>query len=93
MAKLTEYTRYADAQAHADSNALWALFEGAETFVRILLSDGRRTKLFDVRVDDPALTARVRAELTKGDRTAWTVQTDRENPTPCVLLDFRTLGA
>ena len=27
MAKLTEYTRYADAQAHADSKALWELFE------------------------------------------------------------------
>ena len=28
MAKLTEYTRYADAQAHADSTALWELFRG-----------------------------------------------------------------
>jgi acetyl-CoA synthetase len=28
MAKLTEYTRYADAQAHADSKALWDLFRG-----------------------------------------------------------------
>lgn len=28
MAKLTEYTRYADAQLHADSKALWALFDG-----------------------------------------------------------------
>jgi acetyl-CoA synthetase len=28
MAKLTDYTRYADAQAHADSNALWELFAG-----------------------------------------------------------------
>jgi acetyl-CoA synthetase len=28
MPKLTEYTRYADAQEHADSRALWALFEG-----------------------------------------------------------------
>ncbi|MET0389245.1 MAG: AMP-binding protein [Polyangiales bacterium] len=28
MAKLTDYTRFADAQAHADSQALWALFDG-----------------------------------------------------------------
>ena len=28
MAKLTDYERYADAQAHADSGALWALFDG-----------------------------------------------------------------
>src|SRR5580692_12708852 len=28
MAKLTEYTRYSDAQAHADSSALWELFRG-----------------------------------------------------------------
>jgi acetyl-CoA synthetase len=28
MPKLTEYTRYADAQKHADSRALWALFDG-----------------------------------------------------------------
>ena len=28
MAKLTEYTRYADAQAHANSQALWDLFDG-----------------------------------------------------------------
>ena len=28
MAKLTEYTRYADAQAHADSKGLWDLFRG-----------------------------------------------------------------
>jgi acetyl-CoA synthetase len=28
MPKLTEYTRYADAQAHADSTALWELFDG-----------------------------------------------------------------
>ena len=28
MAKLTEYTRYADAQAHADSKGLWELFRG-----------------------------------------------------------------
>ncbi|HKU40724.1 MAG TPA: AMP-binding protein, partial [Polyangiales bacterium] len=28
MPKLTAYTSYADAQAHADSRALWALFDG-----------------------------------------------------------------
>lgn len=28
MAKLTEYTRFADAQAHASSQALWNLFDG-----------------------------------------------------------------
>ena len=28
MAKLTEYTRYADAQRFADSAALWELFDG-----------------------------------------------------------------
>jgi hypothetical protein len=28
MAKLTEYTRYADAQKFADSQALWELFDG-----------------------------------------------------------------
>jgi hypothetical protein len=28
MARLTEYTRYADAQAHANSQALWELFDG-----------------------------------------------------------------
>ena len=28
MAKLTDYTRYADAQEHANSPALWALFDG-----------------------------------------------------------------
>src|ERR1700678_179354 len=28
MAKLTEYTRYADAQSHADSKGLWDLFRG-----------------------------------------------------------------
>lgn len=28
MAKLTEYSRYSDAQAHADSKALWELFDG-----------------------------------------------------------------
>lgn len=28
MAKLTEYTRFADAQAHANADALWELFDG-----------------------------------------------------------------
>ena len=28
MAKLTDFTLYADAQARADSEALWALFDG-----------------------------------------------------------------
>jgi acetyl-CoA synthetase len=28
MARLTEFTRYADAQAHASSQALWELFDG-----------------------------------------------------------------
>ena len=28
MAKLTDYTSYADAQAHASSAALWELFDG-----------------------------------------------------------------
>ena len=28
MAKLTEFTRYADAQAHANASALWDLFDG-----------------------------------------------------------------
>lgn len=35
MAKLTEYTRYADAQAHADSQALWALFDGDREHINI----------------------------------------------------------
>jgi acetyl-CoA synthetase len=35
MAKLTEYTRYADAQAHADSKALWALFDGSREYLNI----------------------------------------------------------
>ncbi len=35
MAKLTDYTRYADAQAHADSNALWALFDGNREHLNI----------------------------------------------------------
>jgi acetyl-CoA synthetase len=36
MAKLTEYTRYADAQEHADSGALWALFEGDREHLNIV---------------------------------------------------------
>ena len=28
MAKLTDFTSFADAQSHADSKALWALFDG-----------------------------------------------------------------
>ncbi|HKY90516.1 MAG TPA: AMP-binding protein [Nevskiaceae bacterium] len=35
MAKLTGYTRYADAQAHADSKALWALFDGDREHLNI----------------------------------------------------------
>jgi acetyl-CoA synthetase len=35
MAKLTEYTRYADAQAHADSKALWGLFDGNREYLNI----------------------------------------------------------
>jgi acetyl-CoA synthetase len=35
MAKLTEFTRYADAQAHADSRALWALFDGDREYFNI----------------------------------------------------------
>jgi acetyl-CoA synthetase len=35
MAKLTEYTRYADAQAHADSKALWELFDGDREYLNI----------------------------------------------------------
>lgn len=35
MAKLTEYTRYADAQAHANSQALWELFEGDREHLNI----------------------------------------------------------
>jgi acetyl-CoA synthetase len=35
MAKLTEYTRYADAQAHANSRALWDLFDGDREFFNI----------------------------------------------------------
>src|SRR3546814_13132375 len=35
MAKLTDYTRYADAQAHANSAALWDLFDGNREFFNI----------------------------------------------------------
>jgi acetyl-CoA synthetase len=35
MPKLTEYTSYADAQAHADSKALWALFAGDRDYLNI----------------------------------------------------------
>src|SRR5580698_1270218 len=35
MAKLTAYTRYADARAHADSKALWDLFDGNREHLNI----------------------------------------------------------
>ena len=35
MAKLTEYTRHADAQAHANSAALWDLFDGDREHLNI----------------------------------------------------------
>jgi acetyl-CoA synthetase len=35
MAKLTEYTRYADAQQFADSRALWELFDGNRDYFNI----------------------------------------------------------
>jgi acetyl-CoA synthetase len=35
MAKLTEYTRYADAQRFADSSALWKLFDGDREHLNI----------------------------------------------------------
>ena len=35
MAKLTEYTRFADAQAHANSEALWELFDGDREVLNI----------------------------------------------------------
>lgn len=35
MAKLTEYTRYADAQAHANSQVLWDLFDGSRDHFNI----------------------------------------------------------
>jgi acetyl-CoA synthetase len=49
MTKLTEYTRYADAQAHATGDALWELFDGDrdqlniahECMTRHAIGDGR----------------------------------------------------
>jgi acetyl-CoA synthetase len=35
MARLTEYTGYADAQTHADSSALWELFDGGREHLNI----------------------------------------------------------
>lgn len=35
MAKLTDYTSFADAQAHANSAALWALFDGNRDYLNI----------------------------------------------------------
>jgi len=35
MAKLTEYSSYADAQAHANSQALWELFDGDREYLNI----------------------------------------------------------
>src|SRR3984893_6591703 len=35
MAKLTEYTRYSDAQKFADSQALWELFDGNREYLNI----------------------------------------------------------
>jgi acetyl-CoA synthetase len=35
MAKLTEYTRYVDAQRFADSRALWELFDGDDEYLNI----------------------------------------------------------
>ncbi len=35
MAKLTEYTSFADAQAHANSQALWELFDGDRDYLNI----------------------------------------------------------
>lgn len=35
MAKLTEYTSFADAQAHANSRALWDLFDGDREYLNI----------------------------------------------------------
>ena len=35
MAKLTEYTRYAEAQTHANSHALWELFDGHREHLNI----------------------------------------------------------
>jgi len=36
MTKLTEFTRYADAQTHADSRALWSLFDGDRARLNIV---------------------------------------------------------
>jgi acetyl-CoA synthetase len=36
MTKLSDYTRYADAQEHADSRALWALFDGGRERLNIV---------------------------------------------------------
>ena len=35
MAKLTDYTRYADAQQYANSAALWELFDGNREYLNI----------------------------------------------------------
>src|SRR5215472_15512683 len=35
MGKLTQYTRYADAQQFADSRALWELFDGNREYFNI----------------------------------------------------------
>ena len=35
MARLTDYTSYADAQAHANSGALWELFDGDREHINI----------------------------------------------------------
>ena len=35
MAKLTDYTSYADAQAHGNSGALWELFDGDREYLNI----------------------------------------------------------
>ena len=35
MAKLTEYTSFTDAQAHANSAALWELFDGDSEYLNI----------------------------------------------------------
>ena len=35
MTKLTDYTSYADAQKHANSAALWELFDGDREYLNI----------------------------------------------------------
>lgn len=35
MTKLTDYTRFADAQAHADSKKIWELFDGNRAYLNI----------------------------------------------------------